>query len=501
VELFELMGVGFAAILNVKIILFMIIGAFGGKIFAGVPGLSTGMAVILTLPLTYGMTGVEGLATMSAVYIGGMSGGLIGSTLLGIPGTSSAVATTFDGYPLAKKGFPGKAMGIGIWASFFGGLFGAIILMAVAPVIARLASKMGPWEYTSLILFGLTMIAGLTGKTLLKGFIAGVLGILLGTVGADPIYGASRLTFGISSLRGGIGFIPVMIGMYAISQLMSGIEKDSKRVDLKQERMKIPHLECIIDIFKNIKAMIISMLSGVFIGALPGVGATISNIWSYDQVKRLSNKKEEFGKGSTEGIIGAEGANSATAGGTLIPMLALGLPGNPISVIMMGAVIIHGIIPGPLFITEYPNLAYGLFAAFLLANFIVLIEQSIFTNLYVKVLTVPHKYLVPIIIVFCVIGSYAHNNRMFDVFVMFAAGLVGYGFKKLNIPIAPIVLGMILGPTVEENFRLAIMTSPEYTLFFTRPVSLLFIVLTILSIYLSIKQQIKPKKKSKTEVL
>ena len=481
-EFLSLLSQGFGVILNIETLLLMIAGAFGGIVFAAVPGLSTGMAVVLALPLTYGMTGVNGLATMSAIYVGGMSGGLIGSTLLGIPGTSSAVATTFDGFPLARSGFPGKAMGIGLWASFVGGVFGSIILMATAPSIARLASRLGPWEYASLILFGMTMIASLTGKSVLKGFIAGVLGIVLGTVGADPILGSSRLTFGIRGLRGGFHFIPVMIGLYAISQLMKDIESPQETHRYEAKHLHIPHLESLLLVIRNLKATIVSLVSGVAIGALPGVGATISNIWSYDQVRRLSRNREEFGKGSPEGIIAAEAANSATAGGTLIPMLALGLPGNPISVVMMGAVIIHGIIPGPLFIPQHPDLAYGLFAAFFLANFIVIVVQSAFTRLYVRVLQVSIRYLAPIIIVFCVVGAFAHNNRVFDVFVMFGAGILGYLFTRLGIPLAPIILGMILGPTLEENVRVALMTSYELLPFATRPVSLLFLVLAAVSV-------------------
>lgn len=487
-EYFQLLGAGFESILNVRTIALMIGGGIGGIVFAAIPGLSTGMAVILALPLTYGMTSVDGLATMSGIYIGGMSGGLIGSTLLGIPGTSSAVATTFDGFPMARKGFPGRAMGIGIWASFFGGIFGALILMGIAPMVARLASKLGPWEYTSLIVFGLTMIASLTGKSLIKGFIAGVLGILLGTVGADPIFGASRLTFGLRSLRGGLHFIPIMIGIYAISQLMTDLEEGGQRITYESKHLSIPHRESILAVLRHPKALIISMLSGVGIGALPGVGATISNIWSYDQVKRFSKNKKDFGKGAPEGIIAAEASNSATAGGTLIPMLALGLPGNPISVIMMGAVIIHGIVPGPLFISKHPDLANGLFAAFFLANFFVLISQSVFTNLYVRVLKVPTKYLVPIIIAFCTIGSFAHNNRLFDVYLMFTAGFVGYIFTKAKIPLAPIVLGLILGPTLEENFRVAMMSSSDLTLFLTRPVSLIFLLMAVGSVVLLVFQ-------------
>ena len=475
----DLLQLGFAAILNVETLLLMVAGAFGGIVFAAVPGLSTGMAVVLALPLTYAMTGVNGLATMAAIYVGGMSGGLIGSTLLGIPGTSSAVATTFDGFPMARSGQPGRAMGIGLWSSFVGGLFGAVVLMLSAPTIARLAAQLGPWEYASLILFGMTMIASLTGRSVLKGFLAGAFGLVLGTVGADPILGSGRLTFGLRGLRGGFHFIPVMIGLYAISTILNDLRKPPQTHAYAEENLRIPHLESLMTVFRNARATLISVVSGVVVGALPGVGATISNIWSYDQVRRLSPHRERFGTGEPEGIIAAEAANSATAGGTLIPMLALGLPGNPISVIMMGAVIIHGIIPGPLFIPQHPDLAYGLFAAFLLSNLIVIAVQAGFTRLYVRVLRVPIRILAPVIVVFCVVGAFAHNNRVFDVFVMLGSGLAGFVFTHLGIPLAPIILGMILGPTLEENIRVALMTSTDLTLFISRPISLVFIVLAV----------------------
>ena len=490
----ELLATGFLTVLQPTTILLMLLGSVWGIVFAAIPGLSTGMAVVLALPLTYGMGSIDGLATLSGIYVGGMSGGLIGSTLLGIPGTSSAVATTFDGFPLARSGYPGKAMGIGIWSSFVGGVFGAVVLLLSAPTVARLASRLGPWEYTSLVVLGLTMIASLSGTNIAKGFISGVLGVLVGTVGSDPIFGASRLTFGFRALRGGLHFIPVMIGLFAISQLMSDLEKGTEGRAYDAKQLRIPNRESLAAVFGNLKALWIAMLSGVAIGALPGVGASISSIWSYDQVKRFSRNRADFGKGAPEGIIAAEASNSATAGGTLIPMLALGLPGNPISVIMMGAVMIHGITPGPLFISRHSDIAYGLFAAFLVVNVLVLLAQLLFTRLYVKVLAVPVRILAPIVIVFCVIGSFAHNNRMADVFVMLGSGIAGYGLTKIGIPLAPAILGLILGPTLEENIRLALMSSSSLVPFFTRPVSLVFLVLSVASIVLVLVERLRTGK-------
>ncbi len=477
----NLMG-GFSAILQPLTLVLMTLGSVWGIVFAAIPGLSTGMAVVLALPLTYGMSSIDGLATLSGIYLGGMSGGLIGSTLLGIPGTASAVATTFDGFPMARAGFPGKAMGIGIWASFFGGIFGAIALVISAPSIARLATRLGPWEYTSLVILGMTMIASLSGKSVPKGFISGILGVIAGTVGSDPIFGATRLTFGLRTLRGGLHFIPVMIGLFAISQLMSDLEKNHAPKQYSGDRLRIPNRESLRTIAGNLRALTVSSLGGLFIGALPGVGASISNIWAYDQVKRMSPRRARFGTGEPEGIIAAEASNSATAGGTLIPMLALGLPGNPISVIMMGAVMIHGITPGPLFISRHADIAYGLFAAFLVVNVLVLLCQLLFTRFYVKVLSVPVRILAPIVIVFCVIGAFAHNNRMSDVYIMLGSGVVGYALNRLGIPLAPAILGLILGPTLEENVRIALMTTNAFTPFVTRPISALFLLLALVSV-------------------
>lgn len=482
---------GFGSVLQVHTLMLMTFGSIWGIVFAAIPGLSTGMAVVLALPLTYGMSSVSGLATLAGIYLGGMSGGLIGSTLLGIPGTASAVATTFDGFPMARAGFPGKAMGIGIWSSFFGGVFGALILVVSAPTIARFATRLGPWEYTSLVILGMTMIASLSGKNVLKGFIAGVFGVLAGTVGADPIFGASRLAFGSRTLRGGLHFIPVMIGLFAISQLLVDLEKNHTAERYSGDRLRIPNGESLRILVTNMRALIIASLGGLFIGALPGVGASISNIWAYDQIKRLSPRRAHFGTGEPEGIIAAEASNSATAGGTLIPMLALGLPGNPISVIMMGAVMIHGITPGPLFISRHPDIAYGLFAAFIVVNFLVLICQLLFTRFYVKVLSVPIRILAPIVIVFCVIGAFAHNSRLSDVYIMFGSGIVGYALTRLRIPLAPAILGLILGPTLEENIRISLMTTNSFTPFFTRPISALFLVMAFISVVIIGKEQWK----------
>lgn len=490
---FDLLMVGLNQVLTIEFLIYIFIGSFIGIVFAAIPGLSTGMAVILALPLTYGMSSIEGLTMMTGIYIGGMSGGLISACLLGIPGTSSAVATTFDGYPMAKGGNPGRAIGIGVWASFFGGLVGAIALMLFAPLIARFATKFGPWEYFSLVLFGLTIIAGVSGGAMLKGLIAGLLGLVLGMVGSDPLFGTPRMTFGISALKGGIDFIPLLIGIFAISQLMGDLEEDEKEINFSPQTLKIPHIQCIKDIFKYKMATSVASFIGLLVGALPGAGATISNMWAYDQVKKLSKNRDKFGTGEPEGIIAAEASNSATAGGSLIPMLALGVPGNAISAIMMGAVIIHGIAPGPLFITSHPDLAYGLFIAFIVANFSVVLLQSIFTNLYTKILIVPRSYMIPIVLVFCVVGSFANNNMMSDIFIMLIAGILGYAMAKLKVPIASLVLGHLLGILLEENFRAAYMTSSNLLLFVTRPISIFFILLSVFSVIYNIRQETKAK--------
>ncbi|MEW6673716.1 MAG: tripartite tricarboxylate transporter permease [Thermodesulfobacteriota bacterium] len=486
----------FSVLMDPSIVLLVCIGSIGGIVFGAIPGLSVPMAVAVTLPFTYGMTPMQGLATMCGVYIGGMSGGLVSAILIGIPGTPGAVSTVFDGFPMARKGEGGMALGIGIWASFFGGLLGCLVLMFSAPGIANAALKFGPWELFSLIVFGMTILATIGGGSVIKGLVSGVLGMIAGTVGADPIFNEGRMMFGFNILMGGIPFVPAMIGMYAVSQLMQDVEKteswtaDPPKTD---KTPRIPVWRSAIVTLKHYKETLFATGVGVFIGALPGAGSIISNIFAYDQIKKFSKHPEKFGTGIPEGIIASEAANSSVAGGSLIPMITLGIPGNAISAIMMGAVVLHGIQPGPLFISTQPELAYGLFMAFVFANFSVLLIQIYFVRIAVFFLRISRALLAPVIFVFCVVGAYSVSYRLFDLYLVAISGIIAYIMVKLKVPLAPFVLGLVLTPIAETNMRVALMTDPNPWLFTTRPISLFFLILSLISIGWTIKSS-KPHK-------
>ena len=470
-------------------------------IFCGcIPGFTIAMAVALLLPFTFGMSPIHGLCTMLGAFVGGLTGGQISGILLGIPGTPASIATLFDGHPMAQKGFPGMALSLGIWASFLGGIISAFFLMFLTPPLAGVALKFGPWEFFSLVAFGLTVIASLSGKSFVKGCISGVLGLIAATVGTDPMTGVPRFNFGSHELMVGFPFLPVLIGLFAFSQLMKGLENKKKTSKglVVNAKLSFSSVETIKTIFSKPFNLIRSTLIGIFVGVLPGAGGSIACLVSYDQAHKASRHPEKFGTGVPEGIVASEASNNATGGGALIPTLALGVPGDAIGAILLGALILHGIQPGPLLIVEYTELVYGIFFAFLVAHFIVLGVQLYGIKLFVKIITIPLYILIPSILVFCAVGSFSIHNRFFDVWVLFIFGIVGYGMAKAKYPLPPMILGVILGPMAESNFRRAIQTDADYSLFFTRPISLVFLILCAISILYPFLRMYKDKKKRQT---
>jgi len=476
----------FHVLTDPTVLLFVFIGSFFGILIGVVPGISVHTAIVITLPFTFGMTPIQGLATMCGVYIGGMSGGLVTSILLGIPGEPSAVATVWDGFPMHRKGEGGMALGIGLWASFWGGVIGCLSLMIAAPFFAPYVLQFGPWEIFSIIMFGMTIIASLGGKTIVKGLISGVFGMVLGCVGADPIFNNPRLTFGLGILISGVPFVSTMIGMYALSQLMLDTENTDA---FKQDRVQAVTAPGPMPLFKTMiitvtkwKEILAASAIGTFFGALPGAGSAISNIFAYDQIRKFSKNPERFGTGIAEGIIASEAANSSVAGGSLIPTVTLGIPGNMIAAIMMGALLMHGIQPGPLFMTSQQDLAYGLFTTLLFANLSVLIIQIFFIRFATKLLNVSNAITIPVIFVFCVMGAYSVNSILFEMYLVAITGLMAYGMVKGGIPLAPLILGLILAPIAETNYRIAVGTDSNLWLFLTKPISGLFLGCTVLSI-------------------
>lgn len=500
--MFDLLNIGFEQIMSLNILFSIFVGVLGGIIAGAIPGFTITMAVVLALPFTFGMLPTQGVATILGVSIGGLSGGLITAALLGIPGTPSAVATTFDAYPMVKNGYPGRALSIGIWSSFFGSIISMIALVTIAPQIAELAMKIGPWEYFSLIAFSLTIIAGLTGDSVEKGLLSGLFGLSIACIGIDPMTGVARFTFGILFLQAGIPFLTVLIGMFAISRLLSEIEAKSLKNDMSSKKTEEEISKKFdFDIIESLKIvlgqpinLLRSSLIGTFIGAVPGAGASISNILAYDQAKKGSKYPEKFGTGIPDGIVASESGNNSTAGGGMITTIALGIPGSAVGAVILSALMIHGVTPGPLLIKNNPEIVGSIFASFMIASVFMLIIQFIGAKFFVKIVDIPKFILVPVVLSLCVIGAYVLNNRISDLYILIIMGIIGYFLVKYKYPLTPVILGVILGPMAEINLRRALITDPNVMLFFTRPISLFFIVLAVVSLVFSIRQNIKIKK-------
>jgi len=475
----------FAAIGNLETVLFMVIGVGAGLMAGSIPGFTIAMAVVLTLPFTLSMPPEQGLATMISVLVGGLSGGLMSGILTGIPGTPSSVATTFDGFPMARKGEPGFALGLGVWSSFCGGMISATMLVLFAPQLARVGLEFQPWDFFMLVIFALTVIASLAGRDLVKGLIAGALGLLVRTIGEDEAVGVGRFDFGSDDLLGGFDFIAVLIGLFAFSQLLSDIRDPrlAKRslTERRQVRVRIEHWRAIRAIATRWTVLLRSALIGVFTGILPGAGGSIANILAYDQAKKAHPHPEEFGTGIPEGIIAPESSNNAVEGGALTPLMALGIPGDVTAAIMLGALLMNDVVPSPSFIAEEPVLAYSIFIAFFAANFIMLGIQSMMLRVFVLVTRIRMYMLAAVILGFALIGVFAINNVTFDVWTLFWFGLIGLAMRQFGFPLAPMILGVVLGNIAELNLSRALAIDSDLTIFVTRPWALFFLTIAVFS--------------------
>lgn len=464
----------------------MMAGTMAGLIAGAIPGFTIAMAVVLVLPFTFTMSPVQGLATMIAVYVGGLSGGLMSGILTGIPGTPSSVATTFDGYPMARAGKPGLALGIGVWSSFFGGVIASIVLMIVAPQLAMVGLEFQPVDYFSLVLFALTVTASMAGDQILKGLMAALLGLLIATVGSDAVFGQPRFTFGIDAATQGFAFLPVLVGLFAFSRLLGDVrapEDAHKRLGGDEAHaVHIDYLGSAREVLRRWGNVLRSSFIGLFVGILPAAGSTISNILAYDQAKKTSKESDQFGKGAIDGIIAPEAANNATAGGALIVMMALGLPGDIMTAIMLGALLIHDVIPSPSFITDEPQIAYSIFLAFFVANFMMLFLQSFTLRGFVMITKVKMYMLTAVILFYCSVGIFSLNNIAYDMWTLFFFGVAGFILRVLGFPIVPLVLGVVLGQIAEARLSQVFARSDDIMVFLSRPWSLFFLLLGCFSL-------------------
>ncbi|HIW16479.1 MAG TPA: tripartite tricarboxylate transporter permease [Firmicutes bacterium] len=477
--------IGFQNILIPSTLLIMIGGVILGIIFGAMPGLSATMAVALCLPLSYSLDIIPGVALLIALYIGGISGGLISAILLKIPGTPSSVATTFDGAPLAEKGEAGKALGVGVFFSFLGTAFSFIALVFIAPLLADFALMFGYFEYCAVAIFSLSLVASLVEGSLWKGLASAVIGFTLTMVGTAPIDGYPRFTFGIAALGAGFDILPALIGFFAVTEIFEAAssaahpEVKGKIVDFKIKGLGFTGAE-----FKSqIPNMIRSTLIGIGIGILPGIGGGTSNLLAYATAKNQSKYPEKFGTGIIDGVVASETANNATIGGALIPLLSLGIPGDTTTAMLLGGLTLQGVAPGPLLFAEHGDVVYSIFVAVLVADIMMLILEFVGMRLFVRVLQVPKNILLSCVMALCAIGAFGVNNRSFDVITIFFFGLMGYAFNKVKIPTTPFILGFVLGSMVETNLRRGMMmTMGDVTPLFTKPICVVFLLLAVFSI-------------------
>lgn len=454
-----------------------------GIIFGAIPGLSGGLGVSLLLPLTFGMADDLSFTMLIAVWVGGISGGFISAVLIGIPGAPASIATCFDGYPLSQKGETVKALGIGIIASFFGTFFSCIVATLLSPYIANFAMKLGPWEYFSLCFCAITLVAALSKGNIFKGMLAAFLGLALCSVGVAPLDGAYRYTFGNIYLGGGLDMVALMLGVYAIKQVIMDYAKGQQ--ELPEVKTKNIHGFGVrlSDILENMKIIVTSFLIGLWIGFLPGMGSGLSNMVAYAQAKSGSKHPDTFGKGEPGGIWASETSNNASVGGALIPMIALGIPGDAVTALLLSGLMIHGLQPGPLLIQSAPNLVYLIFAAVMVSAVFVLFEEFFGMRWFPNLLRLPYHYLYGVILVMCFIGAYTSTNTTFNIAcVLFFAGL-GVVMDIFRIPTSPLILSFILGRKLEEYFRKGVSYAKgSYAPFLTRPLSLIFIMLAVLMV-------------------
>jgi putative tricarboxylic transport membrane protein len=498
--MYELLGAALVNIVQVKYLLPLFLGTLAGVIGGALPGVTVTMTIIVALPFTFGLDPLQGLAAMAGLYVGGSAGGLVTAVLLGIPGTPSTVATTFDGYPMGRKGEPGRALWLGIWGSFFGGMLGGVFLIFTTKPLAEFALAFGPWEYFSLFVLALSMVAGLVEASLVKALVSGFIGLIVTVLGNDPMLGGPRLTLGIPFLEGGIPFLPVLIGVFAFAQIMSEVEKTGGAGSMAPPandgaNLKVSQLKVIWEILSRPFLLIWSAIIGVWIGVLPAIGGSAANIMSYDQAKKFSKHPEKFGTGIPEGIIASEAGNNANVGGSLVTIMAFGIPGDAVTAVMLGAMTIHGIQPGPLFIQQHPKIAYGIFAAYIVAHPIMVLILGLGARWAMRIMTITKATLFPIVLVLCVIGAFALDNSMDTVYVLLVFGVVGYLMVKAGFPLAPFILGAILGDQIEINLIRSIMTDPNPWLFVTRPISGLLLLAAVLSVAFSLWQHRRTQRK------
>ena len=470
-----------APLFSVKLLVILIIGTLIGLILGVLPGLGPTTGGALILPFTVALDPLSAIILLTSIYCAGTYGGAITAILINTPGTPASAATCLDGYPLAQKGEAGRALGMATVSSTFGGIFSVVILVFFAPVLAKLAYEFGQPEYFALAIFGLTMLASIGEGSPLKNLIAGAFGILISTVGKDFMTSIDRFTFGVNELTEGIGFIPVVVGLFAISEMLvqsTMLKQIFNRVVLKA--IKLPSIN---DYKIAWKTILRSSGIGSFIGVLPAEGGTVASLIGYAEAKRWSKNPEEFGKGSIEGVAGAEAANNAATGGAMVPTLALGIPGSATTAVILTGLIIHGVRPGPSLFREQPDFLYGIFGAMLFANILFFVLGFFGAKIFARVTLIPNKLLWPMIFTLSVCGTYSLSQSFIDVWIMLIFGVLGFFMRRYGFSVVPVIIGLILGELVEGTLRQSLVIfDGNWLLFFTRPIVLIFFLFSVIAL-------------------
>ncbi len=468
-----------------------------GIIFGSMPGLTATMGIALLIPLTFGMSSVDAFAMLLGMYAGAIYGGSISAILVGTPGTVAAAATMLEGPHLTAKGQSRKALEMATFASFFGGTLSAIFLVICAPLLAKAATSFGPAEYFALAIFALSVVATLSSGNVLKGLAATFIGLFLSTIGVDPVSGDFRNTYDNYNLINGIELVPSLVGLFAVSQVFLSIENLFRgQTNIVQQGKFSNEPLTLKEIWFNRINLIRSSFIGIFIGIIPATGPTAATFIAYAESKRFAKKPELFGKGSLEGIAATESSNNGVTGGALIPLMTLGVPGDVLTAIMLGALMIQGLTPGPMLFEDHGSTVAGIFSAFFISNFLILVVGYVAIRFLGKVVTVPSAILMPIVLTLCAVGSYAANHSSFDLVIMAGFGLVGYIMLKLNISQPPLLLAMILAPLAESNFRRTLAISrDDFSVFFTSPIACSILAVTLLIVVKSFWDEWKRAKK------
>ena len=473
---------GFISLGDPQLLLVLLVSTLGGVVIGALPGLNATNGAALLLPFTLSMEAIPAIASLVAIYCSATFAGAITAILINTPGTPASATTCLDGYPLAQRGEAGRALGLAVVSSTIGGVLSVICLMMAAPLLARMAYHFTPPEYFALTLFGLSMLASIGEGSPLKNLISGTFGVFLALVGVDMLTSVERFTFGSHDLYDGIGFVPVMIGIFGISELIvqaSSLDKRKERVSMKA--VQLPTRD---DYRKVWKTIMRSSGIGIFIGILPAEGATVASMIGYNEAKRWSKTPEQFGKGAIEGIAGSEAANNAATGGAMVPTLALGIPGSATAAVILAGLMVHGIRPGPSMFTEQANFAYTIFWSMMLVNLLFLVVGLTGAKIFARITLIPTQVLWPCVFMVSIVGAYALDQSMFDVWIVLISGIIGFFMRRYGFSVVPLAIGLILGEMLEQRLgQSMVMLDEKWWLMFTRPLALLFFCLTIAALF------------------